>query len=79
MEVFVTARTADLYFSAYLVVAGFTLEDVCWVGSRCYFSFQMGSQEMSKHRDLYHGGSARVCPQAYARALIALKAQLHRR
>ena len=74
-------QTGDLYFAAYLMVAGVEYHDmVCDDGdsNRMVFEFEsQGHQAMQALKRDYFSGKAKVPAKAYADAIRNMKSLLH--
>lgn len=71
-------RTSDLYYAAYLKVAGITLVGTKREGARIYFLFEEGDGETL--RDLktqYYNRSSKVAALTYADEIKVMKALTH--
>lgn len=69
-----TYRTSDLYYAAFLKVAGVNFIDVERDGQRTVFVFtDQGSSVMREFRRQYFSDEAKVPAQTYAQALRSFK------
>jgi hypothetical protein len=66
-------ETHDIYFAAYLMLAGCTLKRERKVGPRKYFVFTNTGGSISELRTAYYSGSATVKAHEYAQKIIAFK------
>ena len=71
-------RTSDLYYAAYLRVAGVTMVGTEWEGSRMFFLFE-NAVSLKDLKTQYFMDVARIPALSYAQALKALKALTHNR
>lgn len=65
-------KTADLYYSAYLKVAGVPLVDTRREGSRVYFIFE-DSPNLKDLKREYYNRTAKVPAMSYADEIQAMK------
>lgn len=73
-------KTSDLYFAAFLRVAGVTFLDTEKEGTRVFFVFEnQGSRVMRDLKREYFNGSAKVSALEYAQAIKVSKTLLHER
>jgi hypothetical protein len=71
-------RTSDLYFAAYLAVAGVSLLGTQKTGGRVYFLFEdQGSVAMKQLKDQYFMDRAKVNALSYSQAIKKMKALLY--
>ena len=72
-------RTSDLYFAAYLEVAGVKLLGTSKSGVRISFLFEdQGSVAMKQLRDQFFMDKARVHALSYSQAIRRMKALLYK-
>ena len=69
-------RTSDLYYAAYLKVAGVSMVGTQWEGARMFFLFEKGPG-LKGLKTQYFMDIAKVPALSYAQALKALKALTH--
>ena len=70
-------RTSDLYYAAYLKVAGVPLTGTQWEGARMFFVFEH-SAPLKDLKDQYFMDVAKVPALSYGQAVKALKALTHK-
>jgi len=70
-------RTSDLYYAAYLKVAGVSLTGTEWEGARMFFIFDNKGVEMKDLKSQYFMDTAKVRALSYGQAVKALKALTH--
>ena len=70
-------RTSDLYYAAYLKVAGVVLVGTEWEGSRMFFLFDNNGVDLKDLKNQYFMDSAKVNASSYGQAIKALKALTH--
>lgn len=67
-------RTSDLYFAAYLKVAGVPLVDTEWEGRRLFFIFEdQGTDVMRNLKKEYFSDYAKVNAMSYVQAIKLMK------
>jgi len=67
-------RTSDLYFAAYLKVAGVKLIDTEWEGKRLFFVFEdKGGDIMRNLKKEYFSDYAKVNAMSYVQAIKLMK------
>jgi hypothetical protein len=66
-------ETHDIYFAAYLILAGCTLKRERKVGPRKYFVFSNVGGSISDLRTAYYSGTATVKAHEYSQKIIAMK------
>jgi len=74
-----TYRTSDLYYAAYLKVAGVPFKDTARDGNRVYFLFE-GTEDSLAMRDLksqFFNGKAKVSALEYKQAIQTMKSLTH--
>lgn len=69
-------RTSDLYYAAYLRVAGVTFKGTEKEGSRVFFLFE-NSENMRDLKVQYHNGTSKVPAMPYADAIKSMKSLTH--
>lgn len=69
-------RTSDLYYAAYLKVAGVVMVGTDWEGARMFFLFEWGPG-LKDLKTQYFMDIAKVPALSYAQSLKALKALTH--
>jgi hypothetical protein len=69
-------RTSDLYYAAYLRVAGVEFRGTEKEGSRTFFLFE-NSDNMRDLKVQFFNGSSKVAAQPYADAIKAMKSLTH--
>lgn len=71
-------RTSDLYFAAYLKVAGVELLDTEWEGKRMFFLFEdKGVDIMRDLKRDYFSDKAKVNVMSYVQAIKLMKNLTH--
>jgi len=71
-------RTSDLYYAAYLKVAGVKLTGTDRDGGRVYFLFDEGdTNNMRELRDQYYNRTSKVAALTYADEIKVMKALTH--
>lgn len=71
-------RTSDLYYAAYLKVAGVKLNGTDRDGGRVYFVFDEGDgQSLRELRDQYYNRTSKVAALTYADEIKVMKALTH--
>ena len=71
-------RTSDLYYGAYLKVAGVKLTGTQRDGGRVYFLFgEADSASMRELRDQYYNRTSKVAALTYADEIKVMKALTH--
>lgn len=71
-------RTSDLYYAAYLKVAGVKLTGTQRDGGRVYFLFEEAdSASMRELRDQYYNRTSKVAALTYADEIKVMKALTH--
>jgi len=71
-------KTSDLYFAAYLKVAGIPFQDTEWEGRRMFFVFEDQGQDVM--RDLkkeYFSDKAKVSAMSFVQAVKLMKNLTH--
>jgi len=67
-------RTSDLYFAAYLKVAGVKLLDTEWEGKRLFFIFEDKGQDIMRNlKKEYFSDYAKVNAMSYVQAIKLMK------
>ena len=67
-------RTSDLYFAAYLKVAGVPLVDTEWEGRRLFFIFEDQGQDVMRNlKKEYFSDYAKVNAMSYVQAIKLMK------
>lgn len=69
-------RTSDLYYAAYLRVAGVVFRGTEKENSRVFFLFE-NSENMRDLKVQYHNGTSKVPAQPYADAIKSMKSLTH--
>ena len=69
-------RTSDLYYAAYLKVAGVKLTGTQRDGGRVYFLFEE-AESMRELRDQYYNRTSKVAALTYADEIKVMKALTH--
>jgi hypothetical protein len=69
-------RTSDLYYAAYLKVAGVALLETTREGGRVYFIFEH-SDSLSDLKQQYFNRTSKVAALSYADEIKAMKALTH--
>ena len=71
-------RTSDLYYAAYLKVAGVKLNGTKRDGGRVYFLFEEGDgSNLRELRDQYYNRTSKVAALSYADEIKVMKALTH--
>jgi len=71
-------RTSDLYYAAYLKVAGVKLSGTERDGGRVYFLFEEGDGlNLRELRDQYYNRTSKVAALTYADEIKVMKALTH--
>jgi len=71
-------RTSDLYYAAYLKVAGVKLSGTQRDGGRVYFLFEEGDgSDLRELRDQYYNRTSKVAALTYADEIKVMKALTH--
>lgn len=71
-------KTSDLYFAAYLKVAGVTLVDTEWEGRRLLFVFEdKGPEVMRNLKKEYYSDYAKVNAMSFVQAIKLMKNLTH--
>ena len=71
-------RTSDLYFAAYLKVAGIPLLDTSWEGRRMFFLFEDKGQDIMRElKREYFADKAKVSVMSYVQAIKLMKNLTH--
>jgi len=71
-------KTSDLYFAAYLKVAGVPFVDTEWEGKRMYFLFEdKGSDVMRDLKKQYFADKAKVNAMSFVQAIKLMKNLTH--
>lgn len=70
-------RTADLYFAAFLKVAGVPFLDCEQEGPRCVFVFENGEGIRDLKRAFFSRAPTKIAALSYADEVQALKAMTH--
>jgi len=71
-------RTSDLYYAAYLKVAGVKLSGTQRDGARVYFLFEEGDgSDLRELRDQYYNRTSKVAALTYADEIKVMKALTH--
>jgi len=70
-------KTPDLYFAAYLKVAGCPMPKTDRVGKRVFFCFDVGVSNVEELKRGYFSGQSKVPALGYANEIKTLKALCH--
>lgn len=71
-------KTSDLYFAAYLKVAGVPFVDTEWEGRRMLFVFEEQSQELMRNlKKDYFSDKAKVSAMSFVQAIKLMKNLTH--
>lgn len=72
-----TYTTSDLYYAAFLKVAGVPFLGTEWEGRRAFFQFNQGQDSLRELRNQYFNRTAKIPALTYADEIKAMKALTH--